>query len=175
MGLSIAKMKAAWKNIHKWVIANCDNQKPDFALFERIMSYDDIQALTENERNSIVHFAALGESDTVLKYILRIAPKDLIDTQNRNGETPLHWTIYAGNLKNAKVLLAAGANTKKKDNQQNSLLHLAVESGSKRTVKFVLRNSLCNNINAQNNTGVTPLDLAKLQKHKKIVQLLQAH
>ena len=52
-----------------------------------------IDILTQNTLNSLIHFACLGESATVLSYLLQRCPKKLVNHRNSNKESPLHWAV----------------------------------------------------------------------------------
>ena len=103
-----------------------------------------------------------------LAYFLITELKVDIHRQDKDGTTALGTTICAGidSIDIAKLLLDNGANINEKDNEGDSLLHLAVgmisiscpEDKNLKMLNFLVENGA--EINAQNNKGDTPLHLA---------------
>ncbi len=64
----------------------------------------------------LVHGAALSGCDRVLEAVLRVDPEPgrLASAQDATGCTPLHLSVFAGQLRATKMLLQAGADRNKR-------------------------------------------------------------
>ena len=89
-----------------------------------------------------------------------------------DGITPIHYAAEKGHLEILKFLVnfTDSPNTIQ-DNDGNTPLHDAAKSGHLDVVKFLV--PLWENPNHQNNNGITPIDVARFQKHENIVHFLE--
>ena len=158
-----------WSASHKWVVRYCDQEKPDFDQFKHILANEGSTPLTQGTLNSTLHFAAIGSSSVVLKYLLSNVPSILINQSNFEGETPLHWACQAGILENVKLLLSYGASYQKVDSNGNTPLHFAVNSGNVKLIKYLSKN-MKNLKNKKNYYGEAPIDVACTEGEYKIVK-----
>ena len=147
-----------WNGLIKFVVSEKDNEEINVAKLEELLSECDIDYVTRSETN-ILHFAALGHSSTMCSYILDICSDDMINQQNNRGETPLHWACINGNLDIVRLLLEAGADPTMVDDEDNSILHFAVETSNLTVAYFILENNYCSPM-ACNIDDITPLDIA---------------
>ena len=60
-----------WANSHKWVVRFAYEEKPCLEELEELICEEGIDILTKNTFNSLIHFACLGESTTVISYLLQ--------------------------------------------------------------------------------------------------------
>lgn len=89
------------------------------------------------------------------------------------NSTPLNAlqkAISRGQINVAKLLAENGANVYVIDDNGNSILHLAVQSGSSALVLFALRNNI--NVNDINMLGMTALHVAIERGDLDIIKLL---
>lgn len=123
-------------------------------------------AVTENQFESV---------DALLD-----APSIDFDILNDNGYSALHLAIKVNNIKivdklKMKTSLCANKLTGifkcVESKHGNNALHIAVESGSKDIVKYILENRLVD-VNATNLSNHTALVLARAIKDTEIIQLL---
>lgn len=65
------------------------------------------------------HVAAIhGHTSAVAFFIeKKLLIETVINAQDENGQTPLHWAVLTGNVELAKILIEAGARVNAKDNQ----------------------------------------------------------
>jgi uncharacterized protein len=124
-----------------------------------------------------------------------------VNAKANNDWTPLHQAVSAGWKDTVELLLAKGAEINAKDSDGNTALHRAVLlldrfredasfpvfSGitvmietlqvSDKTKKDLLELLLSKkaDVNAKNNNGETPLNLAAMNGHKEVVELLRRH
>ena len=163
-----------WTNAHKWVVRYSDEKNPDLSVLQVIIEQEGIDILTQNTLNSLLHFACLGESTTVLSYLLQRCTKALVNHKNSNNETPLHWAVKSSSTEAVKLLLSYGASPKLVDNKGNSILHIAAESGNIAMIKLILRKKLCP-IDTVNFGGLSPLCIACVEEEYKIIKYLVRH
>ncbi len=88
-----------------------------------------------------------------------------VNVANKDGQTPLFCLL--NNRSNSdvirnhiKLLLQYGADIHAKDLNNNTLLHMATERGDALIVYTLLSRGAVSDMNAVNNNGETPLDLA---------------
>jgi ankyrin repeat protein len=58
----------------------------------------------------VLHCSASHGHDAVLDYFIRSSDSTLIDSRDRNGDTPLFYAVTFGHFVCAKMLLTNGAN-----------------------------------------------------------------
>ena len=68
-----------WASSHKWVVRYADEEKSYLSDLQDLIGEEGIDILTQNTLNSLIHFACLGESATVLSYLLQRCPKKLVN------------------------------------------------------------------------------------------------
>ena len=160
-----------WANSHKWVIRYADEEKPCLEELEELIEEEGINILTKNTLNSLIHFACLGESTTVLSYLLQRCTKRLVNHRNSNKESALHWAVKSSSIEVVELLLSYGASPKIVDIRGNSILHIAVESGNTDVIKLILDKKLCP-IDAVNFFDHSPLCVACVEEEYDIVKYL---
>src|SRR5271168_1050333 len=84
--------------------------------------------------------------------------RNLLDTPDAYGRTPLFWAALRGDLSKVTTLLAAGADHSKTDLERRLPLHAAIQSGSVRCVEILLRRG--SSVHARDNYGNTALQIA---------------
>lgn len=85
--------------------------------------------------------------------------------------TPLHWAVEYDNYEIVEYLLKAGAKTDLTDNLQETAVHWAAWTGHFKSAKMLLLHG--GDPNRKNIGGFTPIDLARLQEHKTILELFE--
>ena len=71
-----------WANFHKWVVRYADEEKRYLPTLQELIEEEGIDILTQNTLNSLIHFACLRDSTTVLSYLLQRCPKKLVNHRN---------------------------------------------------------------------------------------------
>ena len=135
----------------------------------------------DNDKNTPLHLALAhsGDLDTV-KLLLQNSEdvKSLVNTANKNQQTPLHIAAQHGKNSVIKVLLNFPDNSScvsELDNDKNTPLHLALAfSGDLDTVKLLLQHSenVKSLVDAVNENQETALHLAVNKKSSELVKLL---
>ena len=160
-----------WSNSHKWVVRNADEANPCLKELQQIIEEEGIDILTQNTFNSLIHFACLGDSTTVLSYLLQRCPNKLVNHTNSNKESPLHWAVNSSSFEAIDLLLSFGASPNIVDKKGNSILHFAVESGNIEMIGLILKKKLCP-IDTVNYFDRTPLCVACVEEEYEIVKYL---
>jgi len=128
-------------------------------LLELLLSHGaDVNAQDDN-RNSPLHEAVATKQDEPVKTILAHSPN--LELQDKDGYTPLQKAVVNRSEKIVEMLLEAGASANVVSPQEGSTpLHWAAQFKSKRMVELLLAHKA--NVNAQNNSGKSPLDYVKI-------------
>lgn len=94
--------------------------------------------------------------------------------KNDDGSFPIHSACIASHISALKRILEHHPDTIEMINSQGqNVLHVAAESGNARAVRYLLRRDDINKlINEQDIEGNTPLHLASINTHPKVVSLL---
>lgn len=116
-----------------------------------------------------IHDAARTGNFEKVKALLKDHP-DLVFSQDKDGDTPLHWAA-AKDI--AELLLANKAEVNAKDNRGDTPLHSAAFNGHKDVAELLL--SVGAAVTAIDIDGKTPLHLAALGGHRDVAELLLAH
>ena len=69
-----------------------------------------ISNLEDDDGNTILHWVAYNDDMTCLLEWLLSGEDTAIDTQNSDGNTPLHCAFYSGNINTADMLLQYDCN-----------------------------------------------------------------
>ena len=100
----------------------------------------------------------------------------ILDTENIDGNTPLHLACREGHIGCVKLLISLGAKESNGWNE-NSLLHFAAESGKLDLIDFFVDKDY--DVNAKNLDNETPLHLVCIgcedEKINCVIKLLQNH
>lgn len=89
-----------------------------------------------------------------------------------SGElTPLHLAAQVGNIKAAKIFLAAKIDVNMRDKQGSTPLLLAIEYGNFTLAEFLIQDANAD-VNIADNTGITPLDAAIRSQNSSLTKLL---
>ena len=81
--------------------------------------------ITDKEGNSFFHYAAVQDQHEVLQKFYRL---DLLDLQNKQGNTAFHIACYRGFENTINVLIELNAKPGLKNNKGETVLHSAVYS-----------------------------------------------
>jgi uncharacterized protein len=110
----------------------------------------------------------MGDTQEVGRLI--VANRDLVNSRNELGSTPLH--IAAGNPTPdiASLLLSNGAAVNARDNNGATPLHIAAFSGHKANVELLLAQGA--NVHARDNSGRTPRDYAEASLSREVSDIL---
>lgn len=131
-------------------------------------SQQEDQSPEEEQANTIYHAASTGDFEMLKKLLAEGADKDEKDAE---GRTALHFSCGYGDVKCAEALLAAGTAIDAVDKNNNTALHYAAGYGRRECVELLLKNGAA--VTAENSDGKTPIDVAKLNKQKDVLSLLE--
>lgn len=91
-----------------------------------------------------------------------------VNMQDAEGRTPLHYAAAHNHTRVAKALADAGADVALSDTKDNTPLHYATGYGRVDVVDILLAAGA--DASAENHTGKTALDLAKLSEENPILK-----
>jgi len=102
---------------------------------------------------------------------LLVSNKANVNVKEDAGRTPLHVAAENGYTEIARFLLASKADVNAKDRGGDTPLHTAAGFGYKEVVRLLIAGGA--EIDAKDNNGRTALDLAVLNKHTDLAELLR--
>ncbi|MCO5608819.1 hypothetical protein L7F22_063036 [Adiantum nelumboides] len=121
------------------------------------------EAAEEEQTDTIHHAASTGNIEMLRKMLADGADKDEKDAK---GRTALHFCCGFGD-----ALLEAGAAVDALDKNNNTALHYAAGYGRRECVEILSKNGAA--VTAENLDGKTAIDVAKLNKQKDVLALLE--
>ncbi len=92
-------------------------------------------------------------------------------SRGANGETPLHWMATLGDSHGIALLLQAGTEIDTVDNNGDAPVHKAVAWRQLAAVRTLVDAGAA--FNLRNGEGKTPLELAKEDEFKPVVEFLE--
>ncbi|XP_064621630.1 transient receptor potential cation channel subfamily A member 1 homolog [Lineus longissimus] len=155
------------------VAANAGNPKTITTLLDRDA---DITATDNNERNA-VHLGAETNHPGVIKVVLQcvkenyIEEDELIDSQNFEGNAPLHCAAEKGSVEAVQCLISYKADLSMKNDDHKTPIHLASQNGRKMVVRELII-ALPSMVNMEDKHGNTALHLAALAGQHQVVRVL---
>ncbi|NIM14653.1 MAG: tetratricopeptide repeat protein [Candidatus Aminicenantes bacterium] len=126
---------------------------------------------SKGARSNFFMDAAMGRLKQIKHVVQR--NREIINTIDADGWTPLHHAASAGQFEVAAFLIEKGADLNASSNKGDTPLHIAVSRGGKKVVKLFIMNRA--NVNSKNKYGSTPLSIAKSNGYKKIINLLKKY
>ncbi|KAG8220516.1 cytoplasmic protein [Butyriboletus roseoflavus] len=78
---------------------------PDIQLFVSTFSPDAINAIQDDNGNTVLHMVAGNGHTDVLSYLLPLVSPRLLIRQNHAGSTPLHWAVVNQHLEVMQALV----------------------------------------------------------------------
>ena len=122
----------------------------------------------DEKGNSRFHILVKEKNLEEIKKLIELGVSK--DVSNYEGMKVFHLVALSRNLEIMKLFLNEN-NVNERNSQGETPLHLSVISGSEEAVNFVL--NLGANLLSIDNNEETPLDLAFLWKHEKLVSILK--
>ncbi|KAL9677740.1 hypothetical protein QQ045_005976 [Rhodiola kirilowii] len=131
-----------------------------------------VQSRDEEGRTPLHLAAIIGYLDGIA-YLLKIYSLASVVRDNF-GFFPVHWAAMQGRVNVVEILLKHSPDpVELLDSKCRNVLHIAAESGRKNVVIYILKKLDCKKlINARDQEGNTPLHLATMNWHPRIVSAL---
>uniref|UniRef100_T1IYM8 Poly [ADP-ribose] polymerase n=1 Tax=Strigamia maritima TaxID=126957 RepID=T1IYM8_STRMM len=132
-----------------------------------------------------IHCAAVNPNPKYLSTLLAIDPE--YNIPDRNMRRPIHYAVVCEGTGPLDFLLSKGVRTDETDNDGNTVLHIAADTGRIHNVELLLkrakseRKAIDNNankdfglagLNRTNKQSLTPLHVACLSGHSDVVRIL---
>ncbi len=121
----------------------------------------------------LVEAAWSGDTDRVAALLHSGADVNAADAEPTSGATALYWAVYRGNGATVRVLLAAGADPKRRTFQNSTPLELAAGSGQTDIAVALLDHGAIVDVQSDK-YGSSPLMLASVQGNTAIVEAILA-
>ena len=125
--------------------------------------------VTNNDERTCLHMAYRNGHKTTVKWLLNHG-KCNPNLRDKDGNTPLHFACYVGDLDIVKLIIDS-VDPDVTNNKKRTGLHLACRKGHKTTVKWLLIHVKCNP-NLRDIDGNTPLHFACYVGDLDIVKLI---
>jgi serine/threonine-protein phosphatase 6 regulatory ankyrin repeat subunit A/serine/threonine-protein phosphatase 6 regulatory ankyrin repeat subunit B len=154
-----------------FVVENGNEQLAKFLLDEGAIIIDSKgQAIVDNKGNSILHYAAIGQNEALVKYIVNCTPKDVRNAKNNDGNTAMHIAATKGNIEIVSILFKRNCIPNIRNILGELPIHKAAAQGNAAVVEFMLGNKIA--VTEADNRGNTILHLAALHGHYEIVKMI---
>lgn len=116
-----------------------------------------------------MHLASENDQILIMAFLYNLGIQ--FEDNDENGDTPLHLAVVAGCELATAVLLSWKVPVNQVNRRKESPLHFAVCSKSQRIVRSLLLRGA--DVGLRDQTGKTPMDIAKEKKDLEIVALLE--
>ena len=136
------------------------------------MDYDKL--LLENGKYVKLHIAAYMGNKNYVKLLLENGNSPAY-IKNNEGLSALHIAAKEGNIDVMRELIKTSPDIYELlDNRGQTALHAAAESGKYNTIRFFFRRPEFKGlINEQDKEGNTPINLATIKRHNRVISLLK--
>ncbi|MGI9273776.1 MAG: ankyrin repeat domain-containing protein [Endozoicomonas sp.] len=134
---------------------------------------DDILSLQDTQGNNLLHYLAKSNNQHLWKQVRHQDLVSALNTQNENGQTPLHLALTHKDPSLAEQMIAAGARLDPdlKDSEGNTFLHYAVQ-GSPDMALALTKNAFRVHILTLNKQQKTPFDLIFEAGNTRLINFL---
>lgn len=154
--------------------------------FEKLFRDESARAWPNAKDLDLFRLAAISGSPDLLQFLVdtgsSVNEPFTTETSSFNQYTALHCAVYAANTLAIDWLLHNGADVAAKTTEGQTSLHMAISNKLESSIAYEIARLLITDapekasfLNAQDNTGMTALDLAQEAGLDEIVQLLMQH
>lgn len=172
------------KTFFKSLVNGYKQSKPGIAEIKKFVENDDLTAKLEASLatntveipagGTMAHISAAMDYHALLKAMAFYNDKtNILNLQDRNGDTPLHTAVRAGSFSSARILLEAGAYIDIKNNNGLTPLAVAIKEYNGKNQASIVRLLLTSAANTKTNYALT-LDEETLEYAKNIKALNDA-
>ena len=114
----------------------CEYSHP--SIFQYLLSKGADVFRLDNSHNSLIHYAAMGGLESVIKYLIELDDFFHLNKPGFEGQTPLHYACWKGQLSVVKYLISAGAKVTIGDNSGCTPLHKAAQGLHYDVIKYLI-------------------------------------
>ncbi|XP_048247999.1 uncharacterized protein LOC124126617 isoform X2 [Haliotis rufescens] len=122
--------------------------------------------LRDDNNNNLLHLACHGGNVSIVQQLL---PKFDINSRGNNGRTAVMFAVASGVESVFKLLVSQGADIRLRDDNNNSVFHLACIGGNISIVNHLLTST---DINCLGNHGRTPIMITAMVAEPALFQVL---
>lgn len=116
--------------------------------------------LPDPDGRTALHWSTKHESTKCLDLLLRVATPGIINAQDNEQVTALHWAVLCQHPEHTQHLIKVGADPRIVDMEGRTALHYAVSNTTARCLKVLLESAPEELINARDGRGRAALHLA---------------
>ncbi|XP_071094732.1 putative ankyrin repeat protein RF_0381 [Haliotis cracherodii] len=139
-------------------------------MFDLLLQNRADLSLVDDTKNNILHKACEGGNMELVKHIFEQNTVE-INSQSDIGWTPAMEAAYEGHLEVLKLLVSKGADLTLVNDEDNNILHVALEGRHMEVVKYVLTYDLVD-VNSRGNENRTPVIFAATEGLVEIFDLI---
>ncbi|XP_071098476.1 serine/threonine-protein phosphatase 6 regulatory ankyrin repeat subunit B-like isoform X2 [Haliotis cracherodii] len=135
-------------------------------IFKFLVSQDVDLKLTDDNNDTVLHFACEGGDAAIVEHLLTRAD---LNTRGRNGWTPVMVAARFGKLDPFNLLVSKQVDLRLTDDQGNNILHLACQGGNRLIIEHLLPQF---DINSRGQDGRTAVMYAAVNGLRSVFDLL---
>ncbi|XP_071095492.1 putative ankyrin repeat protein RF_0381 [Haliotis cracherodii] len=124
-----------------------------------------------HDYSNFLHAACSSKQTEIAKYLITKTTVD-INSENRDGKTPVMLAALKGLGEVFHLLVSKGADLTSVTARQENILHLACDGLNVEIVKYILTQNIVDDINSRAQSGNTPLMNAAKIRNKEAFDLL---
>lgn len=159
------------KNLHGQTPLICAAKAGNACTISLLLKKKALPNIADDLGMTPLHHAAQLSTPKIIGLLLTApATKEIIDTVDKYGKTPLIYAINRLHIPTITILLRSGANPNVKDVRGMTAMHYAAQTGNTELAILLLKYSA--NINTEDNKKETPLSLALKADKEEMVNFL---
>jgi ankyrin repeat protein len=151
------------------------SSKSDSEIFKRCMERTGGATsiwLNDNERRSILHFAAQRGNAAILQCVLSLCQQLDVTHKDQSGRTTLHYAVESKRSAVIDIICAHGGAIRGTDDRGRTVLHHAALRGNLVAVEKLIELGAANDMYSEDKDGKTPTQLASQRGATTVVEYL---
>ncbi|XP_067653209.1 ankyrin-3-like [Haliotis asinina] len=141
-----------------------------YGVFKLLLEGGANLSAVDNDGNSILHFASMGENEEIVKHILKLHVVD-INCRGSKGMTPLLLAARQSTFGVFELLLESRADPSVVNSDGENVLHIACTHGDEDMVNYVLSKRIVD-LTTRNNHGLNASEVASKCGYESITKLV---
>ena len=150
--------------------------KGHIALMKILMDFGADPSTYTSEGDNVLHLSLMEGRGEVVKFLLerRFVPRLNVNSENKNGASPLSIAAEKSDIDSIDLLIKAGAHAHKTNKKSRSPLHYAAKNGNVKVARTLMKpltqEQRVELINRKTSEGYTALHIATGQQHVDFVK-----
>lgn len=130
--------------------------------------------VTDRDGCSLLHAAARHGRIDIVEWLIKHHPIDeIINKQDNNGNTPLHYSVQRGHYDLTKILLSNGSDVNVQNYDFELPIHYAAHGGDENIIELLIEHDAT--VNVRNRIDWTPLFYSVQNGNERVVNALVNH